>query len=76
MVVARDGSLLVVFRVDGGDGYPHHSHKPFMKVSSRDQGRTWSKPVSLPPNVLSARPQMLMLASGGPLLLTGGANSL
>ena len=67
-----DGNLLVVFRTDGGDGYPDHTHKPFMKVRSTDQGLTWSKPVSLPPGVLSARPQLLLLAPKGPLLLTGG----
>ena len=72
MVVAADGSLLIVYRTDGGDGWPDHQHKPFMKVKSSDQGHTWSSPVSLPSGVLSARPQMLMLTPSGPLLLTGG----
>ena len=40
LAVTSDGSLLVVFRVDGGDGYPDHLHRPFMKTTSRDDGLT------------------------------------
>jgi hypothetical protein len=72
MVVDARGRLLVIFRVDGGDGFPHHSHKPYMQVRSTDGGFTWSKPVSLPPTMLSARPQMLMVGPDGPLIMTGG----
>ena len=73
VVVRSDGSLLVVFRVDGGDGYPLHAHRPFMKTVSHDNGLTWSMPVTLPSHVLSARPQMLMVAPEGPLPAHGGA---
>jgi hypothetical protein len=66
-----DGSLLVVFRRDGGDGWPSHSHKSFMAVRSRDNGMSWSMPEALPPHVLSARPQLLKV-DNGPLFLTGG----
>jgi len=73
IVVAADGSLLVVFRVDGGDGWPDHPHRPFMSTRSADVGLTWAAPAALPDGVLSARPQLLMLdARRGPLLLTGG----
>ena len=79
-----DGRLLCIFRVDGGDGWPSHSHKPFMKAYSSNQGRTWTDPVSLSPAlrrpgaatpashfVGSARPMLLQIP-GGPLLLSGG----
>jgi hypothetical protein len=72
MAVLADGSLLVVFRVDGGDGWPDHPHAPFMSVRSRDMGLTWDAPQALPAGVLSARPRLLMLTPQGPLLLTGG----
>lgn len=72
-----DGRLLCVFRVDGGDGWPTHGHKPFMAAYSSDLGLTWSSPEALSPPVLgpgfvgSARP-MLLSVPGGPLLLSGG----
>jgi hypothetical protein len=77
MVLDASGALLVIFRVDGGDGYPAHDHKPFQMSRSKDAGLTWTAPLSIPPTpdgrmVGSARPQMLMLTPTGPLLLTGG----
>ena len=71
VVLDDPGALLCIFRVDGGDGWPDHRHKPFMRVTSRDAGLHWSNPVSLPAHVLSARPQLVKLP-GGPLLLSGG----
>jgi hypothetical protein len=71
IAVLDDGSLIVVFRRDGGDGWPLHSHKSFMMVRSTTAGRSWSTPHALPAHVLSARPQLLKLP-GGPLILTGG----
>lgn len=71
VVVLDDGSLLVVFRRDGGDGWPSHSHKSFMESRSTDGGFHWSTPKSLPAHVLSARPQLLKIPNG-PLILTGG----
>lgn len=68
--VLDDGSLLVVFRRDGGDGWPDHAHRSFMKVRSVN-GESWSEPEALPAHVLSARPQLLKIP-GGPLFLTGG----
>jgi hypothetical protein len=66
-----DGTLLVVFRADGGDGYPDHKRKPFLKVISTDNGMTWTQPVSMGKGVGSARPMLLLLDSGM-LLLSGG----
>ena len=71
IAVLDDHSLLVIFRVDGGDGWPAHTHHPFMKVRSYDSGKSFSAPEALPSHVLSARPQLLKI-SGGPLLLSGG----
>lgn len=67
-----DGRLICVYRTDGGDGYPDHRRAPFMKTTSSDDGKTWTKPVAMPDDVLSARPQLLMATPTGPLLLTGG----
>ena len=71
IAVLADGTLLVVFRADGGDGYPHHSRKPFLQVTSTDNGVKWSLPVPMADNVGSARP-MLLLTGSGVLLLSGG----
>lgn len=71
MVILDDSSLLLVFRRDGGDGWPSHSHKSFMESRSTDNGFHWSIPKALPADVLSARPQLLKIPNG-PLFLTGG----
>lgn len=84
VAILSDGRLICVFRVDGGDGWPSHEHKPFMAAYSSDQGRSWTPPTSLSPPlsalsgdpttagfVGSARPMLLSFESG-PLLLSGG----
>ena len=71
LAVLKDGSLLVLFRVDGGDGTPNQPHKPYMSASSTDGGHTWSKPQSLPAGVMAAKPMAAVLADGT-LLLSGG----
>ena len=45
IVMLNDQTLLVIFRADGGDGWPNHSRKSFLKVVSKDMGMTWSTPV-------------------------------
>ena len=75
MAVLDDGTLIVIFRRDGGDGWPDHAHRSYMKVLSFNAGRDWTKPEALPEDVLSARPQLLKLPRG-PLLLTGGRPKL
>ena len=58
-----DGSLLTVFRVD--------SCHPYWHSRSRD-GKVWSKPSPLAPSVNgSARPKLLLMPNGQPLLAGG-----
>jgi len=59
----KDGSLLCVFRRDGGDGVTHrsgvtigHTHVPYVFAVSTDKGSTWALS-SAPPIMLSARPR-------------------
>ena len=75
MELLADGSLLIVFRADCGDGQ-HHRHPfgrfaPYMQTRSRDGGLTWSAAAPIPGTPGCAYPQLLRLASG-PLLLSGG----
>ena len=67
LVVLQDGSLLSVFRVQ--------SCHPYRSSRSQD-GRSWTAPTLLAPNVLgSVRPKLLRLPSGQ-LLLSGGRPGL
>lgn len=75
LAILKDGRLIVIFRVDGGDGKPDQTHKPYMMAISQDQGHSWSKPVSLPAGVMSAKPMAVVLADGT-LLLSGGRPAL
>lgn len=61
---------MVIARTDGGDG-PQHTHRPFVMMRSHDGGTTWSSPREVGPAVGSARPNLVVLASGR-LLLSGG----
>lgn len=70
-----NNTLLAVYRVDGGDGSPHHRHTPYMASNSTDGGKTWSTGELMPPQLLSAKPQLLRLESGA-LLLSGGRPGL
>ena len=71
MEVLADGSLLVVFRVDCGDGTHGGAFKPYVQTRSTDGGRTWSATADVPGAPGCAYPSLLRLASG-PLLLSGG----
>lgn len=71
MEVLADGSLLVVFRVDCGDGPRTHRFAPYMQTRSTDGGKTWSAAIPAPGAPGCAYPHLLRLKSG-PLLLTGG----
>jgi hypothetical protein len=75
LAVLKDGSLLVIFRVDGGDGTPDEPHKPYMMARSTDGGSSWSRPTSLPAGVMSAKPVAAVLADGT-LVLSGGRPAL
>jgi hypothetical protein len=61
LVRLKDGSLLAVFRVD--------SCHPYLTSRSTDGGVHWSTPNSLPFG--SARPKLLLMPSGQPLLSGG-----
>lgn len=78
----RDGTLMCVIRIDGGDGNAGHSasdpatFKDYVQVFSKD-GRAWTAPTSMH-GMGCVRPQLLMMGGGdlgghgGPLLLAGG----
>ena len=71
-----DGSLLVVLRLDCGDGTHHPKGQwgrfaPYVQTRSRDGGRTWSPVAAAAGAPGCAYPKLLALASG-PLLLSGG----
>jgi hypothetical protein len=74
LTLQADGrTLLCIFRVDGGGGYPHRYHHPFWFSRSTDQGFVWSRPEQMPAGVGSARPQLLALPlPHNALLLVGG----
>ena len=81
-LLADSKTLLAIMRRDGGDGWPHHSHRPYIKTFSSDNGLTWRDPVSMAPTVLSARPmlQRVSLSShtraASALVMTGGRPGL
>ena len=67
-------TLFCVIRRDGGDGWPNHTHVPFLFARSVDTGRTW-RVTEAPADMLSARPRMRLL-SGGALVVSGGRPAL
>jgi hypothetical protein len=79
LAVLSDGkTLLVMMRMDGGDGCDVSppgcvtEHKPYYKATSNDMGKSWSFPVAVP-GTGAVRPRLVQLGDGtGPLVLTGG----
>jgi hypothetical protein len=67
-------TLFCVIRRDGGDGWPNHTHVPYLFARSVDMGRTW-RITEAPTDMLSARPRMRLL-SGGALVVSGGRPAL
>ena len=79
-----NGSLLVVFRIEGGDGglwvkpgpcpkwpnSPGCAYRNYQRVVSTNEGSDWGAPVEIA-NAGCARPRLLAL-HGGALLLSGG----
>lgn len=61
IIQLSNGDLMAVFRVGGGLN--------LRRAYSHDQGRTWTKPESIPP--LSVEPEMLRTHNGTILLATG-----
>ena len=82
LALLADGSILCVIRLDAGDGRtarppdmaPHHM-LPYVKVVSRDAGRTWSKAARLVDTrgrmMGCARPRLIGFGAGG-VVLSGG----
>ena len=66
MLRLRDGTLLAVFRVESCQSY--------WKATSTSGGARWSTPVAL--GFGSARPKLVLLASSGRPLLSGGRPGL
>jgi hypothetical protein len=59
----RDGRLVCVYRLDANATYGHSF--------SSDDGKTWTKPASLPKDVFSVQPSLKVLTDGA-LALSGG----
>ena len=76
VVLMGDGkTIMVVFRIDGGDGAPKPSpHVPYLFAISTDQGATW-KYEQAPPSMLAARPRAMRLGNGA-VAVTGGRPAL
>lgn len=79
LALLRDGSILCVIRVDGGDGRKTHHMQPYVRTISRDGGKSWSNAVAMKDTagnlVGCARPRLLALpgaAGGGAVVLSGG----
>ena len=77
--IAADGQTLVaVVRMDAGDGlaWGDHRTKNYYRAESRDWGTSWSRATEMRDTsgrgVGCARPRLLLLRAGGPLLLSGG----
>jgi hypothetical protein len=69
MTFLPDGTtLMVVMRLDGGDGPITHPHKPYYRTVSTDGGMVWSK--AAPISAGTARPRLLRI--GDAVLLSGG----
>ena len=76
VVLMGDGkTVMVVFRIDGGDGAPKPSpHVPYLFAKSTDQGATWTYEQA-PPSMLAARPRAVRLGNGA-VAIAGGRPAL
>ena len=74
VLLLKGGTIMCVFRQDGGDGVPDHRHVPYMFALSSDVGHSWALREA-PKALLSARPRGVSLPSG-PLVLAVRAGSL
>jgi hypothetical protein len=78
-LLSDNATVLVVIRLDAGDGPATHPYVNYVSATSADGGRTWS-PAAAIPNAGCARPRLLHLGYdpvfGGtapaPAVLTGG----
>ena len=74
MALLADGkTVMVLMRMDGGDGMPpagNHSFKSYSRIVSSDFGLSWSlvQPVD---GLGCARPRLHMMGPHGPLLASG-----
>ena len=67
-VLLRDKlTIMVVIRMDGGDGVPRHSHVPYLLATSNDMAVSWNLSTA-PAQLLSARPRALVSATPLPPL--------
>ena len=69
-MLADGSSVMILMRLDGGDG-PTHPFKSYARSVSTDSGLTWSRAESLPA-LGCARPRLHMMGPRGPLLASGG----
>ena len=73
-LLADGKTVMVLMRMDGGDGMPpagNHSFKAYSRTVSTSGGRTWS--LATPVEGLGcARPRLHMMGPHGPLLASGG----
>jgi hypothetical protein len=78
LTLMKNGSVLCIFRVDGGDGHgtdgTGHQHFPYQIAISNDNGKNWGPAKTLPKGVGSARPRILAMDNGA-LLIGGGRPS-
>ena len=72
LAVLADGtSIMCVIRLDGDGACGSDSYRYYHQTYSRDGGRTWTTPSPIN-GTGCARPRLLKLSHGGPLLLSGG----
>ena len=64
-----ESTLLLVMRMDGGDGPLTHTHKPYYRTTSADGGVSWAKATPID-GAGCARPRLLRV--GDTMLLSGG----
>ena len=69
-LLADGHTVMVLMRMDGGDGLTH-PFKAFSRTVSTDLGRTWSLAQSVA-GLGCARPRLHMMGQHGPLLASGG----
>jgi hypothetical protein len=73
-LLSDNSTLFAVLRKDGGDGYPNHTHVPYLLAKSTDGGLHWILKEARA-DMLSARPRVVAL-SGGALIVAGGRPAL